>query len=153
MPHFDELYPGRFLKGATLTAPRTIRIVSVSATALEGDKGEEVKAIIKYRDASGEGEIVWNRTNAILASKALGTDDYAQWIGKLITIHFDPTIRFGSETRGGIRVYGSPELAAPKRVEIKRPRRKTPEVYTLHRTDAKGNVLDAAPATAQGESK
>lgn len=147
MPHFDELYPGRFLKAAVLERPRTIRILGLRIENLAGDDGEKAKGVLRYRDASGEGEIVWCRTNAILTARALGTDDYAEWAGKLITIHNDPSVTFGRERTGGIRVYGSPELTAPRKVEIKRPRRRTPEVYVLRPTDVNGNDTTTTTTT------
>lgn len=152
----DELYPGRFLKGRTLERPMTIRIVSVGGEDLEGDKGVKFKAVVKYkaRDKDGQivdGEIVWNKTNALLAAAVFGTRDFTTWAGRLITIAFDPKVKLGSETPGGIRVSGSPELAEPKRVEIKRPRRKA-EVYTLLPTDGQGRTRTLAPNAAPPNS-
>ena len=147
MPHYDELYPGRFLKSATLLEPRTIRIIGLRGEALEGDDGTKAKGVLRYRDAQGEGEIVWCRTNAVLTEHALGTADFGEWAGRLITIWYDPDVRFGSETVGGIRVYGSPELARDIEVGIKRPRRKKREMYRLRRTDKHGRPV--APGTAQ----
>ena len=146
--HYDELYPGRFLKATTLTAPRTIRILSLGGELLPGDDGEKSKGILKYRDELGVGEIVWCKTNAALTARALGTDDYTQWANRLITIANDPSVMFGGERVGGIRVCGSPELKAEKRVEIKRPRRKKPDTFLLYPTDGKGNRKGAATKPA-----
>lgn len=146
MPHFDELYPGRFLKATTLDAPTVIRIVRMGGETLAGDDGERAKGVLTYKSAKGDGEIVWCKTNAILTAKALGTDDYTQWAGRLLTIWNDPSVMFGGERVGGVRVYGSPELTATKRVEIKRPRRKKPDVFTLKATDKQGRDLGSKPA-------
>lgn len=133
--HFDELYPGRFLKGVTLKGQKTIRIISVGGEKLEGDDGKkEPKAILRYKDKDGEGEIVWCKTNAQLAAKVFGTPVIEQWAGRLITIAFDPDVRFGAEKKGGIRVVGSPDMTEPMTVEIKRPRRKKLEVHHLQPT-------------------
>ncbi len=154
MPHYDELYPGRFLKGTTLEGPTVIRILSMGGEVLEGEKGNENKGILRYRTAGRdgrpvEGEIVWCKTNAILTSHILGSD-YAAWAGRCITIHYDPTVKLGREQVGGIRVFGSPELKEPKTVEIKRPRRKA-ERWRLVPTDGKGREKGAttsAPGAA-----
>lgn len=148
MPHFESLYPNRFLKGATLERPLTVRIVSVDGEMLEGDTGPKAKAVLKYKtqDASGAvvgGELVLAKTNAVLIASMLGPD-YKQWAGHLITVSFDPAVMFGSERVGGIRVIGSPELTKTLVVEVKRPRRKRPEKYTLQPTDKRGAVI--APA-------
>lgn len=145
----DELYPSRFLKGRTLERPLTIRILSVGGEDLEGDKGVKFKAIVKYkaRDKDGQivdGEIVWNKTNALLAAAVFGTRDFTAWVGRLITIAFDPKVKLGSETPGGIRVCGSPELTETKTVEIKRPRRK-PEIYRLQPTGGPKSATKAEP--------
>ncbi len=146
--HFDELYPGRFLKGTQLTAPRVIRILSLHVEELEGEDGRSMpKAVLRYRDADGESEIVWNKTNAHLAAAVLGTPDFTQWSGRLLTIWHDPDVRFGRERVGGIRVFGSPEMSeAEQRGELRRPRRKRPDVFVLRRTDKHGQVASASAA-------
>jgi hypothetical protein len=145
MPDLDILFPGRFLKGKTLDKPKVIRIVSVESMVLDGDDNKkEHKATVKYKSADGDGEWVCNKTNALLIAAMFGRD-FATWAGHLIVLAFDPEVRFGAEKPGGIRVFGSPEIARPISAEIKRPRRKTPERYTLHKTDKNGNALDGAP--------
>lgn len=155
MSHYDELYPGRFLKATTLERPMTIRIISLGGEVLEGDDGEKAKGILRYRapGADGkpiEGDMVFAKTNAILTAAALGTADYKAWAGRLITIANDPSVMFGREKVGGIRVCGSPELKAPMTVEVKRPRRKKVERYTLQPTDNQGRVrAPSAPPQQQ----
>lgn len=139
MPDFEELFPGRFVKGVTLDGPTTVKIVSmVGETLKDDDDREQLKAIltVKMRNKKGDieqRELVWNKTNAILTSNIFGRD-YTQWAGKLITIAFDPTVMFGKEKKGGIRVCGSPSLKSALEVQIKRPRRKRPEIYMLQPT-------------------
>lgn len=132
MADYETLYPGRFLKKEALPAPKMIRIVAVTSTDLENDKGAmEQKVTVKYKAADGEGEIVWCKTNAALTAAALGTRDYEQWIGKVITIFHDPSVRFGGKNVGGVRVFGAPTMTKPLTVEIKMPRRKKPDIYKL----------------------
>lgn len=152
--HFETLYPGRFLKGVTLKGHKTIRIVGITGTPLESDDGEkEIKAVLKYKSRDDEGEMVWCKTNSQLAAQVFGTPVIEQWYGRLLTIAFDPAVKFGKEKKGGIRVVGSPEMTAPMTVEIKRPRRKKVEVYHLQPTGPKKAPLpishpDAAPPSA-----
>ncbi len=155
MPDYEQLFPGRFLKGKTLEGPKTVRIKSVVADELEGERADEkkVKGILAYTAAGGEkGEIVLCKTNAILISWIVGTAekperDYSKWAGRLITIGFDPLVKFGSETPGGIRVIGSPELTAPRVVEIKF-RKKRPQEVQLMPTGKPGKPK---PQTDAGE--
>ena len=148
MPHYDVIYPGRFIKATELEQPTVIRIAALVSERLQGDDGEKAKGVLRFKDATGEREAVWCRTNAILTAAALGTDDIEQWKGRLITIANDPTVMFGREKVGGIRVFGSPELAKETRVQIKRPRRKHPETYVLRPTDTRGRVREPGKAEA-----
>lgn len=131
MPDYEVLYPGRFLKGKTMEGPKVIRISSLAPTDLEGDDGMEAKAVMRYRSSDGDGEMVLCKTNAALIAEMFGERDYTKWAGRLVTFHYDPTVRFGPKAVGGIRVMGSPDLKSKLRVELTRPRRKKPEVYVL----------------------
>jgi len=152
MGHFEELYPGRFLKGVTLLAPKTIRIVEVVGNVeLEGDDGAvKSKAVLRYKDGDKHkdkpGEIVWVRTNAQLAAVALNEPDYTKWGGRLLTIHHDKTVAFGKEKKGGIRVLGSPDMTSSVEVAIKMPRRKHPLIYVLQPTGKTGPSKATGPA-------
>ena len=155
MGHFEELYPGRFLKGVTLLAPKTIRIVEVVGNVeLEGDDGAvKPKAVLRYKDGDKykdkPGEIVWVRTNAQLAAVALNEPDYTKWGGRLLTIHHDKSVTFGKEKKGGIRVLGAPDMKGPLEVAIKMPRRKHPIIYVLQPTGGKTSAAKPAPSGAQ----
>ncbi len=151
MDHYELLYPGRFLKKQALTEPKVIRILEVIATELENEKGKmEQKVTIKYKAADGDGEIVWCKSNAALTAAALDTPYHQQWVGKLLTIHHDPNVRFGGKAVGGVRVFGSPEMTKQIKVEIKMPRKKTPDVYVLVPTDKKGHPIAKGAAKPEG---
>jgi hypothetical protein len=152
MADYETLYPGRFLKKEVLAAPKVIRILSVTKTDLEGERGIESKVVVKYKAADGEGEAIWNKTNAALAAIALNERDYEKWVGRLITIHNNPNVDLKGQCVGGIRVCGSPEMKAPKRVEIKRPRRKNPEVYQLSPTDKQGRPLSGTATATKSDA-
>lgn len=146
MPDYEMLFPGRFLKKTDLAKPTTIRIVEVTAADIATDepgsdgKKEKAKGLLRFRARPGDlggytgDELILCKTNAALIAAALGDRDFDAWKGRLITIHHDPAVSFGREKTGGIRVCGSPELQAEKRVEIKMPRKTRPEVYVLKPT-------------------
>lgn len=143
MAHYDELYPGRFLKGKTLMHPITVRIVALGGEELEGDDGAKYKAVLKYHTAGPDGkpvagEMVFAKSNAMLAEAIFGTSDYKRWVGHLITIGYNPDIVLGNEKVGGLRIVGSPELKKTITVDVKRPRRKKPDRYMLQPTDGQG---------------
>ena len=163
MADYSVLYPKRFLDSHSLEAPRTIRILSVTGEQLEGDKGVTLKGVLKYRDASGDGEIVWPITNSILAAALFGAidngdasqpvRDTAKWIGRLITIYRDPEVRFGAEKVGGVRVYGSPDLTRAVTVSVQATRKRRPQSVTLYPTakptrNATGDATERQPGEA-----
>ena len=158
MGHFEELYPSRFLKGVTLLQPQTIRIVEVRGQVeLEQEKRKKKeKVVLLYKDGGKHkekpGEIVWNRTNSALAAAALSEVDPAKWGGRLITIHHDKSVAFGSEKKGGIRVLGSPEMTKSLSVAIKMPRRKNPIIYQLVPTQTKAAAKPAPAAEEQPQT-
>lgn len=154
--HYDELYPSRFTKATQLAQPMTVRIAGLSREDLEGDDGVKAKGVLRYRTAGPDGkpidgEMVLARTNAALIAAIVGSDDHTTWPGHLITIANDPTVMFGKDKVGGIRVCGSPELKSTKRVEVKRPRRKRPDVYVLQPTDGKGRVTTGGTISDHGQ--
>lgn len=154
MADYETLYPGRFLKKEALPGPKVIRITKVMSTVLEGEKGAENKVVIAYKAADGEGEIVWCKTNAHLTAHVLGERDFDKWVGRCIAISNNPNVDLGGKKVGGIRVCGGPEMAKSMTVEIKRPRRKKGEQYTLTPCDMKGNPLPkgaraAAPSPSE----
>lgn len=135
MPHYDTLFPGRFLKNTQLEKPLEIKIISMGGEELEGENNKkEAKGILMYEDKDGKrGEIVYCKTNCALTAALYG-DDYDGWKGKVLTIYRDPKVITKGEVTGGIRVWGGPTLTAPLVVKIKRPRRKNPEIFTLQPT-------------------
>jgi hypothetical protein len=152
MADYETLYPGRFMKKEALEHPKVIRITKVTVIPLEGEKGVENKVVLSYKATDGDGEIVWCKTNAALTAHVLDERDYDKWVGRLITVYNNPHVTFGAKTVGGVRVYGSPEMKKPIKVEIKRPRRKKGEVYNLIPTNKKGEPVvpgaSSAPATS-----
>lgn len=141
MADYSTLHGKRFLDSHALEAPRVVRLLAMTSERLDGEAGA-VKAIMRYRDASGEGEMVWALTNSILAAALFGAIDnndpakpvreVERWMGRLVAIHRDPAVRFGPEVVGGVRVYGSPELSAPVVVSVQVTRKRKPQQVTLH---------------------
>lgn len=138
--NFDLLYPGRFIKAASLKGiKRTFTIEDVLQEELEGDKGIELKVIMKLRHPNGKlVELVLAKLNAICICEMFGKS-VPSWIGKRITLF--PTAEFAPMKRGEecIRVWGSPDVPADQQVTIKLPKRKAFDMI-MH-------AVQAAPAT------
>lgn len=128
---FDELYPGRFLKGGDFArTPRTLTIARVQLEELEGEKGKRKRGIVRFREESRE--LVLNKTNGLLLRAMFGRSTEA-WVGRRVTFAFDAEVKLGGKIVGGIRIVGSPEITAAREVEIALPR-KRPFTITIQPT-------------------
>ena len=126
---FDELYPGRFLKGGEIPRPVTLRIASVYTERLPDDKGgERTRGIVTFQNT--EKELILNRTNGECL-KAMWGRQVQTWVGQRVTLENDPNVMFGREKVGGVRVLGSPDLEKPVTFSLKLPRRKPKQVTLI----------------------
>lgn len=77
------------------------------------DQPEELKWMMKFREFKKP--FVLNSTNIQLLTKALGTDETDEWVGKEVVLYVDDNVSFGGKLVGGIRVKSAKPAAAPKR--------------------------------------
>lgn len=70
---------------------------------------EKMKTILYFKGV--EKGFVLNVTNAGLAEEATGATTRDELVGKVLQLWFDPSIMFGQERTGGIRVYVQPAAA------------------------------------------
>lgn len=133
---FDQLFPNRFLK-AGMFAGRdvTLTIKEIAVEELVGDKGSEMKGIIKF--AEKPQQLVLNKTNGLCLRAMFGRDTGA-WVGKRVTFYPAP-IDFG-DAEIAIRVRGSPDLPANMEIEIKLARKKARKVVMLRTGQKAANV-------------
>lgn len=124
--HYDELYPGRFLKPGELQGRKiTLTITSIDMEELEGEDGKKMKGIFSFKETSRQ--LPWNKTNGICMREMFGVEVQAVWVGKRITI-------FATEWSGDevIRIWGSPDIDRDINVTVALPRRK-PFQMTMHK--------------------
>jgi hypothetical protein len=115
--HFDQLYPGRFLKAGLFAGKSpTLTISGARTEKLEGDQGPQVKAILSF--AETEMDLVMCKTNG-LCIKAMFGPDIENWIAKKVTFCVGKW-----KGEDCIRVAGSPDIDRIIPVEIKLPKRK-----------------------------
>lgn len=123
--------------------PRTFTIAAVKAGKAEQKYDIEL--------VEGEGR-VWRPPLTVLRLLiAAWTNDASQWVGKRATLYLDPTIRFGKEVVGGIRVshLSGIEKALTVNLSVSRGKRSPITVQPL----ADGpdpDVLAAAVADIEG---
>jgi len=136
---WDELYPGRFLKAADLKGAKvTVKIADVSLEELIGDKGAQVKGIMKFDGK--EKALALNKTNGICLKEMFGKK-LPVWIGKRVTL-------FAGNWNGDecIRIWGSPDIAEDREITIALPR-KRPFAMTMHKTGP--SSVKGAPAAKE----
>lgn len=139
---FDDLFKGRFLKAGNFGDQKvTLTIVDVNTEKLAGDDGQEkTKGILSFKET--ELGLVLNKTNATCIRELFGRE-LSKWLGRKVTF-------FASEWNGEpcIRCWGSPELDADKRIEVRLPKRK-PISMVLHAVRSKPSAepkpSDGAP--------
>jgi hypothetical protein len=125
--HWDELFPGRFLKAGQFQRPVTLRISAVYTEPLPQETGgTKVRGILSFERTDSEMPI--NKTNGILL-RALWGEKVQDWVGKRATFGMVDT-----PMGPGIQLAGSPDLSEPVQVEVKLARRR-PKTITLRPTE------------------
>lgn len=150
MTNYRAGFQGQYIAavdfGVTMPAEPTLTIKSVPLEKVEQLKGDDSDGgaakvrdrWIVYCEESPRGWVM-NRTNAICLAALFG-DDVEGWVGHKVTLHA-MMVQVGPKKDLGIRIKGSPELTAPKQVQVKLPRKKA-ITMTLQPTGAR-----AAPQT------
>lgn len=82
---------------------KTVTIASITTSEVIGDGGKKsTKPIIKF--AEPVKPLIANTINFKRITKLFGSKYIEDWIGKQIILYGDPSVKFGSETVGGVRV-------------------------------------------------
>lgn len=76
------------------------------------DGEEDLKWCMHFKEF--QKPMVLNSTNIQLATKALGTDETDDWIGKKLVIYVDDNVSFGGKLVGGIRIRRPRGQAQPQ---------------------------------------
>ena len=115
MPSYKTAF-GSFLKQEDLQG-RAVK-AQIAAVELEDvkdtDTGKNEKKLIAHFVGKDKA-MVLNRTNCEALEAICGTDDYAAWVGHVVVLFVDPTVKFGGKSVGGLRIRAasSPVPAPP----------------------------------------
>ena len=92
----DEMFPSRYVKGQDLKGRNVIvTIARVQAENMRPNpQSPELRKFVLYTDEGKKG-IVLSKTLASQISRALGSDDSDDWIGKKVTLYPKPMIVAG----------------------------------------------------------
>lgn len=130
--HFDQLFPGRFLKSGEfkgLDVTLTIQKIFLEEMPDEKTGGVRAKGIIAFEKTPKQW--VLNKTNATCLRAMFGVET-DEWIGKRVTLYPAPyTDPFTGELGTAIRVRGSPDITVSKPVEIKMHKRRPVSVTMI----------------------
>ena len=108
--NMDQLFPSKFFRCVDLNGK--LRRVTIIAIKRE-DIGGEQKVLISFADESKM--LICNKTNARSISKALGSTETRNWIGKDIILV--PTeVDFRGEMVDAIRVRPAPSESRPQQM-------------------------------------
>lgn len=110
----------------------TYTIDDVEFRKIGDGRDARMRPVIKLR----ESDLDWVTCKTTLfCVEALYGRSPRGWVGKPITLYWDPDVKFGRDTVGGVRVKGAPGIR-PMTVTIKLPKKK----------DQKVRLIDTAPA-------
>ena len=95
----------RFLSDADLVGQPEI-IATISYTSMEEVRNnmEVSQKVALHFEEKGVKPMVLNKTNSKTVTKLAKSPMMEQWKGTLVQIYFDPSVRFGRETVGGVRI-------------------------------------------------
>jgi hypothetical protein len=134
-PKSDELTAADFTNAGRTEGTMTIERIEPGHQFTKDEAGVEVKGAFHFAGHEKPWRAISINTQCCAA---MWGDDYEDWVGHKLTIHVVPC-----EVKGqyfgqpSLRVKGSPDLAAAKRVEIVLPRRR-PWTVTLVPTGRQG---------------
>jgi hypothetical protein len=103
--HWKNLTNPNYLGGYSIPEGQDI-IVTIDyvrreeITGTNGKKEFEVVAHLK----NGVLPFILNKTNMKTIQKLYGSPYIEDWSGRAVQIYFDPTVKFGRETLGGLRI-------------------------------------------------
>lgn len=125
----------------------TVTIASVTREAQDKD-GKEVWAILTFTEPFAK-PLKMNRHSQKCCIAMFGKET-DHWIGKRLSLFAKDGYYFG-ERGTAVRIKGSPDLAAPISVEVKKRSSKKPDVYNLVPTGPQQArpAASSAPAAAQ----
>ena len=98
-----EMRESRYLKKEDVGQGKLVTITELEQQNVAmDDQPSEMKWIIHFREF--DKGMVLNWTNIQLLSKAVGSEETADWLGKQVVVFDDPTVAYGGKLVGGIRI-------------------------------------------------
>jgi hypothetical protein len=100
MPDINTLFPSKYLQAADAENPLNLTILKITQEKMKQRDGTDIdKPVVFFREVPKG--MVLNRTNANFLINLYGKD-YAQWVGKSVTLGIENITAFG-ETQAALR--------------------------------------------------
>jgi hypothetical protein len=96
----------------------TITSVSEENVSLPGEP-KRIKACLQFEEL--DKPFVCNWTNLEALARITRSGDTEDWPGHQVILYFDPSVRYGTETKGGLRLKAVPKPAPLKNKGMRRP--------------------------------
>lgn len=133
--NWAAFFGGRYLTAAGVPSDGPGLEVLIESAGVEEIEDPKTKAmrrkLVVY--LAGLRPFVPSRTAAGCLGHLLG-ERLSQWRGRRVNLYCDPTVRVGGKVTGGIRVWGSPELAQEVEISVDLGARKPPARCRLRPT-------------------
>lgn len=110
----DNVAPSQsnYLRKEDVTeAGRILTVAGLGSAELENEGKTETKHILRFVEDCKP--MVLNQTNRDLLKHFTGAKTVGELKGKRIVVYNDPTVRFGGQMRGGLRIKGAPAQPDP----------------------------------------
>lgn len=100
-----DAFPSNYLAHADLPRPLSATIAKLVIEQLRSPSGLKKRPVLYFAKVAGEPHakpLILNKTNWRIIEKAHGDSDL--WPGRPVEIYWDPSVCFGKEQTGGVRV-------------------------------------------------
>lgn len=114
---FEELYPGRFIKGDMFKGKAaTLTITDIDREEITDPKGKKsMKVILYFKER--DRHLITNKLNCIALMLMFGKNT-KDWRGKRVTFYGEKGTWFGKKGEA-VRIYGSPDIAKDIQQSVK----------------------------------
>jgi len=98
-----QLVESKFVRKEDLERARIATITGISQENVGTDTAPEMKWALNFQEADIK-PLVLNKINLQLGALACGSEETDDWTGQKIVLWADPTVSFGGNLVGGVRI-------------------------------------------------
>lgn len=81
-----------------------LTIADVKEELVTGEKGAQEMCLVVHWKEPGAKPLICNKTNGESIAKLVGSDYIDKWVDTPVQLYFDPSVKFGRERVGGVRI-------------------------------------------------